>query len=332
LTSGGRPEPLTPVTNRGVKSQVALPGTPPLRSVVPDAPLIGSAYPRRGVSLVSAGIDWLTATAPPKDAGALLLKSARLIGLERQRTGFRVKAAQAGGYRGWRCEGLFAGWRADSVMVVLSGSVAHDHGWYVAGVAPRVTRLDTEVTISGWPEGRDLAQVGKRQARAYRPKMGRPPKWRCLQTGDSGATLYLGSRTSTVYARLYDKSAEEGGKHLAGKWRYEVEYKAKTAEAALTALDGCPDRMVGLIGSVHSFFQSRGVVPVFKVPSGPVVTTPAREESDAERSLRWLREHVRRTVDRLVVQGRTEDVLAALGLHGIGSQPAPSGTWGSGQP
>jgi hypothetical protein len=293
---------------------------------VPDAPLIGSAYPSRPISLVSAGIDWLTATADPHDGGAALLTTARLIGLAQQRAGYRVKVAKAGGYSGWRVEGVFAGWRADSVMVVVSGEVAHREAWRVATAARHVTRLDTECTVSGWPAGHDLANLGWRQATRYRPKTGRPPKVANLRSVDSGATLYLGARTSTVYARLYDKSAESGGEHLAGQWRYEVEYKAEACAPALAVLDAAPDRMAGVIGSVHAFFLSRGVRPVFTTPTSTLVRTPAPAPSDAERTIRWIAKHVRPSLERLIVEGHAASLEAAFGPLVTASLKGTSGT------
>jgi DNA relaxase NicK len=179
-------------------------------------------------------------------------------------------------------------------------------------MAGNVTRLDLQVTIDGVPAGTNLAGESLRRLRRNLSRRGRPVEWSYLLTRQRGATLYLGSRESAVYARLYDKSAEQGSEHLGGKWRYEIETKADVALRIARELVASNSARQLVVGTVHEHFLSRGIAPAFDGEGEAVSTTPQSHESDDERRLAWLRDQVSVVVARLGAAGRADDVARAL--------------------
>jgi DNA relaxase NicK len=267
----------------------------------------------------SAGVDWLTCHVPHDrraehiaDWGDVLLRA-------EQRAGNDRKVWKWNGYHGWKAGGVALGGRPDGVICRLSGTPARENWRHVYAIAGRCSRLDLQVTISGVPVGLDLAGEGKGQVEAFRPPTGRPGSWAYTQTRDSGATLYLGSRTSQSFGRLYDKSAEEDGQHLGGRWRYELELKEETAQHTATGLSAPGAETARAIATVHEGFSSRGVQPRFGKVGTAVMTTPPREQSDDQRRLEWLSGQVRSVVSGLILRGREADVLRALGLVDVRS-------------
>lgn len=134
-----------------------------------------------------------------------------------------------------------------------------------------------------------------------------------------GTTLYVGSRASEEFGRVYDKGVEEKASYQAGhKWRYEIELKGDKAKAGALSLMsmvgayGDPAR--AMVGTVYDWFDKRDVPPLFRRSSGPgldlklTMSTP----TDDKRLL-WLRKQVAPTVKELIMSNKRE-VLDALGI------------------
>ena len=258
------------------------------------------------------GRDWVTATAKPGEGSEELRAwGYRLVNLE-GREGNDVRPWRGMQYVGWRAGQVTCGERGDGAICILSGAGAERHGESVTRMAGNVTRLDLQVTIDGVPAGTNLAGESLRRLRRNVTRRGRPTEWDYRLTRNRGATLYLGSRQSTVYARLYDKSAEEGGEHLGGTWRYELEAKSDVALSLARGLVDSNSAHDLIVGTVHEHFSTRGIAPAFDGEGGAMSTTPHSRQSDDERRLAWLRDQVSVVVARLGAAGRADDVAAAL--------------------
>lgn len=141
-------------------------------------------------------------------------------------------------------------------------------------------------------------------------------EWQYTQTRSKGATTYVGSRTSAQFMRLYDKGAESKIGHLTGLWRYEVETKDERAGAVARALFSQRQSDKASAGFVYHAFDRQGVKPAFAPPVDAPHVEHTRDETDDERRIKWLREHVSKTVSRLIASGLEAEVRAALGLNG----------------
>ena len=130
--------------------------------------------------------------------------------------------------------------------------------------------------------------------------MGRPIGYSLLQTSEHSDTLYIGSRSSDAYGRLYDKGAESKAEAYAGCWRYEVEYKRKPALAKARALWSSPDTEAAIQGDCYRWFSDRRVLPCFRPGAAVVGGEVPTEVADDERWLAWVRRCVQPRARELV--------------------------------
>lgn len=292
---------------------------------MPPAGLSGSA--RSKPKIVDAGIDWLSATVPPGAKSPAFFDLWNTIALAQHHAGNDLKPWRWNGYEGHTIGHAAYGTRPDGAYMRLSAGASAVWWRDAFEIAGRAARLDVQVTVDQVRAGRDLAREAKLMANAGPPRRGRPVEWSYTQTRSKGATCYVGSRTSASFARLYDKGAEAKIGHLTGLWRYEVETKDERAGAVARAISRQREPDKAATGIVYHAFNRQGVRPVFAPPADTPIVEHERDESDDERRLRWLKEHVSITVNRLRANGLETEVLNALGLsHVAKSTPGPTTT------
>lgn len=181
-------------------------------------------------------------------------------------------------YKGWRKEEVFIGRgnQQDKVHCVLqaSGSASQRllnglkklDGWYC-------TRIDLQSTI---------VHPGDMPLRHVRDRIDKPNL--TLIESQQNDTLYLGSRGSSFYMRLYEKPLEQ--KYL----RLEFELKAERARACWIAIvQGEP------LSRIYKYYLDRTGLPldVMKLFSDPETDATAESmraeiASNNAKKLRWL--------------------------------------------
>ena len=291
-----------PLTNRGVISSVRT--------------------ERQGVvERISTSVDWLTATTQ-KASGGEGWKAHFLLSQEEpiQDTkffGFDCRRDAAGQTFGQRA-------RDGRFIYILSGMAANRFWRQIAPRASSVTRFDVAVDCY-LREPREQVKHSARVVlssayetnRKYARFHGRSGGYGRASTGD---TLYVGSRQSTAYGRLYDKGLQTKTCEP-GRWiRYEIEYKGGGAFQAQTEALKTPPDLLGewIESTVYKWFKGRDVVPLF-VPNSDALPFHVRSflrVSSNEKKLMWLSSQVKPTVEYLWSQGFGFDVLDALGLTG----------------
>lgn len=221
-------------------------------------------------------------------------------------------------------EGHFAiGTSSDARMgtiVQASGAAARKY-WRVLIPKPaRVSRIDLAADAKAAPPDPDVAREcwehlgreGASESRYYSLVESRHGISR------GGDTLYVGSRSSDQFGRVYDKSAKRKEGDIGSLWRYEVELKRKLAkQVAVQLLDAAETSLPLMIANyVYEWFRVRGVPPIWDYSKGATLSTVAviTGKSDEERLL-WLRKQVSPTVANFVRAGRADQVLKALGLE-----------------
>jgi hypothetical protein len=149
-------------------------------------------------------------------------------------------------------------------------------------------KLEQPFDIGGWYS---MAECGKAKTKA---------KKTALMISDTGKTLYVGSRTSEKYLRIYDKGGEQGGEQ--GVWlRAELEVKGR---AANRLVDEIFRRGLNIIPSaINGFCSFEGDVwgnwlgsDIERIPS-------ERKETDTRA---WLLDIPAKALARLVVSGDRE--------------------------
>lgn len=179
--------------------------------------------------------DWLSFTCP-SDNG-LYIENSIPLGAE---LGDPDSDAKHGYTRSRRFEsGAVIMWSAErtdmGVHVVLSGSALRWIGlngmdclkvlYWAKKLGGRVSRIDMAVDVTN--SGLTLAMLRKENRNPYKGK-GRTPKYTPVGDDEDGWTLYIGSRTSDKFLRVYDKAKEQGDKTADWK-RIEIECKGMVA-------------------------------------------------------------------------------------------------------
>lgn len=209
------------------------------------------------------------------------------------------------GYKGAAWATAAAGKRDDGCILQISGPAAHNPYALDVGCSG-VPRLDIACTVWGLPSPEaQPRKVALESLKARMGAQGRPWEIRHIDGFGNGDTCYLGSRTSETFIRIYDKERESPNEAAyKGAVRYEVEFKGRTAEAALFEVawhGGSTEVCVGLVAAA---LLRRGVsLPDWiqvEQASGLVVE---QTKSDAETSLAWLATQVAPTIRRLASSG-----------------------------
>lgn len=109
----------------------------------------------------------------------------------------------------------------DQEMILLTGALAEDWASRAASQGNwRATRIDLQVTVQ---ESVDVPELIAAHRAAFR---------RIKSTDISGETLYIGSRTSERFWRIYNKAEQLRRPELDPLWRWELELKGKRAQLA----------------------------------------------------------------------------------------------------
>jgi hypothetical protein len=263
---------------------------------------------------IDAGIDWITATckvgAPTRiqfeELGEAILEGERAAGME-------IKPAALRDYRGLRASGAFVGRRADDTLITLSGGHAPPHWQSIARLASNVSRLDIQATV--WTHGEQPALSRWYYQRAVRspPKRGRPRSYSLVRTHPAGDTLYVGKRQSDYYGRCYDYATAHKQGPARTLWRFEIELKRQVASSYSRTLLASHDVRSHTEQLVHSWYESRGLLPTWCCQESPQSEGILKEEKRSD-LLAWFETSLSKTVRSAVIRYGLPAVLEALQL------------------
>lgn len=266
------------------------------------------------ITPVSVGIDWLTVTAREGEQREKLLERGVDLLMEDASEGNRVRPFRMGRFYGGKARHVGVGEWDGRVLVVVGGGKADAVAAELLALAQNVSRLDLQVSVRQEPYDADLAKRTWEEARAERLIEGRPARYDLYARRGEGTTLYIGSGKSRYLARLYERFAKTKDEADRDVWRYEVEAKRERAKQAADLWRAAANPGVFTEGYVYAHFANRGVTPVFQADH-PFTPSPLPEvESDAARSLAWLRSSVKPAIRRLEQWGEAEAALRALGI------------------
>src|SRR3972149_9442592 len=292
---------------------------------VADIPLVAQDIV---IDTVTSSVDYLTITVSNSDKSVLLMQEAQRLKVDLEECGWKVRKWGMQGYGGYSIAGLRWGMRTDGCIMMLSGQDAAINWVPALALAQNVTRLDLAVTVALAGPITDVAK------RAYALMLtdphGCPSKKRkdsYVENSAGGQTVYIGSRASDQFGRLYDKGCESAKDACAPPgllWRYEVEFKAYRAkklayQMGITARQALPSVSEEIAKLVHTWFLARGIRPLYTTQDhlGEWVLGMEARVTDDDCSLNWLTLQVRPTVDRLQARGRSEGGFKALGITSV---------------
>lgn len=218
--------------------------------------------------------------------------------------------------------GVVVQWNTDrsdmGYHVIFSGSTLR-HIFSRAGVQPEAL-LHATINAGGNISRLDLAKdaTGKAidlqaiyQSLEQGNNRGTARTYGRITSNGGGDTIYVGSRQSEKFIRIYDKAAQTGSKHEAW-YRFEVETKGMVARALAVSLDysgnwaGCFDTIVKAMVDMpkstdyEAFFQ-QGVVPI-GLPK-------LEKQTDREK---WVRDQVIPAVAKHYIDNPYSEAVARL--------------------
>lgn len=263
--------------------------------------------------VVSAGVDWLTATAYRTRANEPFYELGKDIIADAARLGNDVSNWKAQGYHGLRCAGARVGLRHDTFIVQLSSDDARERWSDVAALASNVSRVDLQVTYEFERRQTKFFREEHRRAMAGRGGRGRTSNVTLITSTLTGDSIYLGQRSSDVYARCYDKGLESKEAPAGKLIRHEIELKRDAAKNTVAQLLDSPDAATLSLQMVSRHFDGKRLrVSSHAEPHRAVAR--ARLKTDNARRLRWLHAAVKPSVAVLLEAGEHEAVLQSLGL------------------
>jgi len=281
-----------PYTNRGVTS-TRFPGD----------------QSQKASKLVSTGVDWLTCTSNDDKVGLAWFEMFQRLAVE-------PREWNNPWYVGKSDEHIRWGYNSKMGYIFISSGVLADVVFQqTVPVARKVTRIDVQVTVRLQKANCEVARNG------YRVNSASPNrKYGLIQNSRNGQTLYVGSRTSAQFGRVYDKGVESGYDEPGRLWRYEVELKKPVSDTAARQLANWSNPEKGqeshyqIVPFVFDWFLHRGVGPVFaREGQNDIVTEVGRRITSDEKKLEWLRTQVRPTIQYLLGKGQADKLAEALG-------------------
>jgi len=264
--------------------------------------------------VIAAGVDWITATAKSSE-NAMRLDRLCSDELSRQvASGYKVVPHSRLGFSGSKGEHIFFGRREHDVIVQVGSHLADDMLAEIIPLASNVSRLDMQVTV--WTNGTvvQLADMAWHQLNTLPPGAHRPRSYNLYLNHPAGQTLYLNSRKSDNFGRLYDKGVETKLAPAGLVWRYECELKRHVALQRSREVAAHKQRGAIVSDLVHSWWTERGVPPAF--PSSGAFSSKVGRIQDPDHSvLTWFDEKLSKTVAAAVVQYGPNAVLKSLHLQ-----------------
>lgn len=271
--------------------------------------------------LKEVGCDYITATARETDPAKGLYAFGRYLLSTEARRGFKTSNSRGGGYYAAVAGHVWLGRRFDGCCLRVSGAAANEHWNQVADLSGNVTRFDVQVT-EFVPNSAHSAMLRVwNQNRGWTSGCGHRSKVKKI-VGPSGIeTMFVGSRQSERFLRIYDKYAESGEEYYRGCLRWELELKADLALAYANNLSLSPNASMQMFATVRDFCLERlKVCPSARIRPGVFQTgftclRPPPRAADCNRTLQYLAKSIKPSIDRLKAAGLEIEVRKVLGLE-----------------
>jgi hypothetical protein len=278
-------------------------------------------------NVIEAGIDYLAMTMAGDGDDAIKWSTAAQSCIDLLINHGNVpKVGSFRGYDGVWCGGAFYGERDDGRYMHVAGSWASRLWPQLHRDQAHYSRLDLQATVQFANEdnnyARDMYEVAKAHNEARNARQRR--RIRLFQDDQGGSTLYIGSRTSLHFCRLYNKAAQSGDPFYDRCWRYEVElHNSAATDAARYVWQGSRPQPRASASTVWHYYQERGITPAYTREGEDNALLPrTTPQSDIDRKLAWLKEQVGPTVELLLSQLPASIVLEALRI-GRDAEPLP---------
>ena len=267
-----------------------------------------------GITIIEARPDWITCTAKPGAKGEQLYEFLGEIQNAELAAGEKSKPFQFQGYTGEQVGTVRRGVRHDGILGVLSGPAAADYIADLAKCTDHWSRIDYCVTAIAADSARSpVDSAWEAHVDRSSEPLPTPPLTR-VQAQAGGSTLYVGSRASAVFGRIYNKHVESRKVYPPGSWRWELELKRFASEkeqADWSTFAKSEDDVRSLIADQFTRWDLE--TPWEQLSEVDHAKAPRRVR-DLDRSEKWLSEQVRSAALFIAQYRGRGRVLQLLGL------------------
>lgn len=263
------------------------------------------------------GVDWLTMTTRKDGIGEAWYRTYVKYRKNKEPDGDKEKSWNNGYYAGLQTAQLRWGYSESlGYIMLISGEEAERQYHLCKPAKHKITRLDLAVDFT--VETRE-ALATTLYAIAVENNHDKRRKYSLFHNSDGGETLYVGSRQSVQYGRLYDKGAQSGRALPGHLFRAEVELKKPLAGIVANQLTerGVERRGETIRATVLDWFREREVFLPEELDKDNLANLKITKTiTTNERRIAWLRQSVAPTVSELVEAGLGKEVLKNLMLDG----------------
>lgn len=275
-------------------------------------------------TIVEAGIDYLTLHTPEwGEYRPLQIDTLMQAYIALHETPIQLQYMRTKGYEGYGDDYFFVGSREDGYLREIKSSAADYLYAMVVIESDNPSRIDAQVTIRYESEPVAKIDAHAQEAEVFNSSL-HEKKQRVLQNvSDSkqGRSLYIGSRDSDVFGRIYHKWAKSREEKYIGCVRYEIQFKDGYADAITRTMPmERYQRAIYIAQLVRRWFLDRGViVPIDTRGGNTRVPRPELPKTNVDSTMAWLKTQVNPAVKRLLQSVPKQHILIALGLD----EPVP---------
>jgi hypothetical protein len=266
---------------------------------------------------VYSGVDWISATLSRDELDDQVWVADCLHALYGiQMLGNTIKRRSLLGFDGWESGGCFVGSNDTMHYAQFAGKYANDAYHFVEHPKVHISRIDIQITVQYDIE---LIKEGRYQyARAIHHNKGLLPHRQRkihLYAGSDGAdTVYLGSPSSDMRGRIYNKAKQSNEPAYERSWRYEVVFRNEYAAGMFGRVIAASTQAATVIlQEVLRWYAERGVMVLDVGSDGrDAITPPKPPKSDVDRKLRWIKNQVVPTIRKLAELGYAEELMEVI--------------------
>lgn len=249
--------------------------------------------------LVDAGVDYLRVTSKDLERQGTLFEYYQGVLDRDMRLGYKEERGGAFGFWGNKCRHALYGEKEEWCMLQVSGYEAK-RALRVAVTGTQCTRIDIQCTYQFDDADFAMAMAYIDQcAQQHKTPKHRPPQITEVCQRMDIQTIYIGSRSSDVFVRIYKKFEESGKDEYRNCIRFEVELKGRASKALWQQIVSTGMGVGALLSILRNVLRDRGVEMPPEGFSDGTVELPPSQTTREEGTMAWLARQVAPAVARL---------------------------------
>jgi hypothetical protein len=259
----------------------------------------------------TAGVDWITCTQYRiPDTKSFLKAGKKIVAIESLKGNDEV-TWKGQGYYGTRAGGASIGTRPDTYLCTLSSETARNHWKSIGEWATNCSRLDLQTTYLLKKRNVDLFDQIEDHLINKPATQGRPCEVTRIRSSKGGNTIYLGSRKSDLYFRIYDKGVEDKSDESGWRIRFEIEFKRNLAKSYLSKLLKNPLTEI-TSSDIVSLHYRKHFLQLREPTISQLEVARVDSISNAKKRLAYLSKTVRPIIEKLQRAGYGDEALKIL--------------------